>query len=75
MKWIPVEKRLPKESERSKRLEVIVFRPKSRYPVQVESLHPGNWKAEGEATGIPITHWMPMPKAPVASNNSFNLTQ
>ena len=64
MMWINVDDRLPTEVDRSDRLEVIVYRPKSRYPVQVESLHPSLWKEDGEATGIPITHWMPLPKPP-----------
>lgn len=65
-RWISVEDRLPREDERTERFEVIVYRPKSRYPVQVESIHPENWAAEGRVTGIPITHWMPMPKPPDA---------
>jgi hypothetical protein len=63
--WISVKERLPKGNERSGRLEVIVFRPNSRYPVQIESLHPGYWESEGKVTGMPITHWMPLPAPPL----------
>lgn len=72
--WILVTEKLPNVGMAKSQDEGwLVYKPNASRKIETCFVHP-DWWWQDDGSSQEITHWMPLPEAPVASNNGFNLT-
>lgn len=80
--WISVKDRLPEKSKYDWVLVQIKMIPEGWYGLpHIAELRNGVWFAQcvdnpmEKELSVEVTHWMPLPEPPVASNNVINPTK
>jgi len=69
MQWVSVNERLPEPGR-----NVLIF-TKSGNVGEGNYIENDEWvQYRWSVPSVKVTHWMPLPEPPTASNNGFNLT-
>ena len=73
--WIGVKEKLPDVGmAKNQDTGWLVYKPNASRKIETCFVHP-DWWWQDDGSSQEITHWMPLPESPVASNNSFDLTK
>jgi hypothetical protein len=83
MRWVSVKKCLPSRDKYDWVLVQVKMIPEGWYGIpHVAELRNGVWFAQclddkpmEKELSVEVTHWMPLPESPVASNKVINLTK
>lgn len=81
MRWVSVKESLPSREKHDWVLVQVKLIPEGWYGVpHIAELRNGVWFDQyldnpmEKALSVEVTHWMPLPEPPAASNTEFNLT-
>jgi hypothetical protein len=73
--WIGVKEKLPDVGmAKSQDDGWLVYKPSASRKIETCFVHP-DWWWQDDGSSQEITHWMPLPESPVASNKVINLTK